>query len=200
MSATEWIGASHVTRSACGSRIGPRLVGQRGILEPRVGKPVDDPPVERRVRRVVDDGAGVLALEVDRVDAAQLDELARSSSSPVGRASSLNCRPGVVLEDRADALRRGRIAKSTRDDERDRARLAAHGVPERHALLPQREVERGALERPAAVVEVGVLRRLAVEQRLAGEVPRERAERPRTRERQYGATFALRARARRRRR
>ena len=58
--------------------------------------------------------------------------------------------------------------------------------PERAARLAEREVEGGALERPAAVVEVRVLLGLVVEQRQRGEVLRERLERPLTAQRQHG--------------
>jgi hypothetical protein len=49
-----------------------------------------------------------------------------------------------------------RVADPDRRHEVDRARPAADGVLEREAVLAQREVERGALERPAAV-EAGAL-------------------------------------------
>ena len=75
MSATEWIGASQVTRSRDGSRIGLGLVVDVGVLEPGVGEGLDQLRVELRVGVDVDRRALVLALQVERVDGAGLDEL-----------------------------------------------------------------------------------------------------------------------------
>ena len=90
MSSTEWI--ERVPRDAVGVRLEQRLRlgGERGILDPRVGERLEHPPVEVGIGRVVDHGAGVLALEVDRVDAAQRLELGEDLVGPV--------RAGVELE------------------------------------------------------------------------------------------------------
>ena len=94
MSSTEWIEASQVTRSWCGSRTASRLGREGRVLEPRAPEPVDDAAVERRIRRGVDDRAVVLALEVDRVDGAGRGELGDQLLRPVGVASSLKRSPG----------------------------------------------------------------------------------------------------------
>ena len=48
MSATEWMGASQVTRS-WPAQDRPRLVGERRVLDPGLGKRLHDTPVEVRV-------------------------------------------------------------------------------------------------------------------------------------------------------
>ena len=65
---------------------GIRLVVQRGILQPRLGKRERDARVEGRVRRLVDRRALVGALEVERVDRAGLDELVDQSVVPRRRS------------------------------------------------------------------------------------------------------------------
>jgi hypothetical protein len=51
------------------------LVGPVRVLDPGARERVDHAAVHRGVGRVVDDGAGVVALEVDAVDRARLGEL-----------------------------------------------------------------------------------------------------------------------------
>ena len=126
-------------------------LGQVGVLEPGVGQRLGDPAVERRVGVDVDRRALVGALEVDRGDRAGLDELLDQLAGPVGRAVELEAQPRVDLEPVAHRLEARRVAEPQRDDEADRAVLAAQHVAERAAGLAQREVERGALDRPAAV-------------------------------------------------
>ena len=89
MSAIEWIGASQVKRSLCGSSTGRGLVGEARVLEPGVGERLRHAPVEVGVGRLVHDRALVEALEVDRVDRAGLDQLGDQLVGPVaasGRA------------------------------------------------------------------------------------------------------------------
>ena len=71
---------------------------ERRILEPRVGKPVDDPAVERGVGHGVDARAAVLALEVDRVDRPRGGELRDQLLRPVGRRVELEAQPGIEAE------------------------------------------------------------------------------------------------------
>ena len=78
-----------------GREHGVGLLGERGILDPGVRERLGDAPVEHRVGRLVDDRAGVAALEVDRVDRAgalEQSAIRRSSQELVG--SSLKRSPG----------------------------------------------------------------------------------------------------------
>jgi hypothetical protein len=61
-----------------------RLVGERGILDPRLGQRFRDPPVELRVGWVVDDRAAVVPLQVDGVDRAARGELGEELVRPLG--------------------------------------------------------------------------------------------------------------------
>src|SRR5205085_2807932 len=114
-------------------------------------------------------GAVVGALQVDGVDRARGGELLDEVVAPVARRIELEARRRVARQqlpehdDRLEALR---------DDEVHRAGLSAHGIGERALGLAQREVERGALEPPpAVVVERVALERLreAVERVLSGD-------------------------------
>jgi len=51
------------------------LGGELGVLDPGIGKRLDDTPVQHRVGGLVNDRVHVEALEVDRVDRAGLHEL-----------------------------------------------------------------------------------------------------------------------------
>ena len=95
MSAIEWIGASQVKRSRCAGEYRFGLGRQLRILDPGLCECLDDAAVERRVGGVVDDRAGVQALEVDRVDGARArrsSAISASSQELVG--SSLKRSPG----------------------------------------------------------------------------------------------------------
>ena len=70
--------------------------------------------------------------------------------------------------------------------------LAPDGLSERLPGLAEREVERGALESPAAIVEVHVSLGRVLEERLLGEVLRERVDRPRACERKHRSALELR--------
>ena len=170
MSSTEWMTASHVTRSATGSRSASVSGVTRGILEPRVRERLDHAAIELRVGRVVDDRAGVLALEVDRVDAAELPELGEDLVGPVRSSVELEAQRGVEVEEGAEPIGRGRVAQAPGSDERDGLRLAPDGVAERSIRLSEREIEGGALEGPAAVVGVRVPLGVFLEQRQRVEV------------------------------
>ena len=180
MSPTEWIGASQVMRSRWGSSAASASgVGQVGILEPGLRERLGDPAVEAGVGVDVDRRALVGALEVDRGDRAGVDELLDQLVRPVRRAVELEAQPRVGLEPAADGLEARRAAEPQGDDERDRARLALEHVGERAAGLAEREVERGALDRPAAVeVEGGEEGRRVREQVELADVAGEAVERP----------------------
>ena len=94
-SATEWIGASQVTRSLTGVEDRARLVRDVGVLEPGVRERLDHHAVQLRIGLDVDRRALVLALEVERVDRAgghQLRPPARGVQLLVG--SSFSFVPG----------------------------------------------------------------------------------------------------------
>ena len=89
-SATEWIGASQVIRSRCGSRIAPfsGSVDVR-VLDQRLRQRLDDEPVQARRRRPLVRAPGVRLLEVDhvhRIEGRELGDELLASSSPPGRA------------------------------------------------------------------------------------------------------------------
>ena len=184
MSSIEWIGASHVMRAACGSRIGLVSSVTRGSSIQASGKRLDDAPVELRVRRLVDDGALVLALEIDRVDRPGRGQLGDELVRPVAGRVELEAERRVEVEPALDLVGRRRIDQAPRGHEGDGARLALDGIGERAARLAQREVERGALERPATVVVPGRHLRRAREQRQRVEELRERVDRERPLERE----------------
>ena len=170
MSSVEWIGASQVIRSLNGSSASrASAVSRSGSSSQASRERLGDPAVEDRVGLGVDHRALVGALEVDRVNGAGLDQALDQGVVPVGRGVELEAQVRVVREPAGDRGDRRRIAHPRRDDEGDRAELAADHVGQRGARLAQREVERRALERPAAVEAVD----LAV-----GRAGREEVERP----------------------
>ena len=156
MSATEWI--DRVPGDAIGVRLEQRLRlgGECGILDPGVGEGLDHPPVEVGVGWVVDHGAGVLPLEVDRVDACERLELVEDLVRPVRPGVELEPQAGIEGEERAEPRGRGRVAEPARGHEGHGPRLPPDGLAERSSGLAEGEVERGALERPAPVVDVHV--------------------------------------------
>ncbi len=191
MSWTEWMIASHVTRSACGSRSDPRLRRERGVLDPGVGEVLDHPSVELRVGRVVHDGAAVLALEVDRVDAAELLQLREDRVRPVRTGVELEAKFRVAREKGLDPCRRRRISEPAGGDEPDRSRVTSDDVAEGAARLTEREVEGGTLERPAPVVDVRVHLGRSLEERQRVEVAREAVDGPLAGEGQHGPARLL---------
>ena len=159
-----------------------RLVGERRVLDPGVGEGIEHPPVQGRVGRVVDHGARVLALEIDRVDAAELRSSSKIASVQSGRASSLKRSVGWPRGTNAPPWRR--VAEAP---ERRRSPVGACVRRRRRAIarLAEGEVERGALERPAAVVDRrrGARAPRGTAQRL--EVRREALDRPLPDKRQH---------------
>ena len=63
---------------------GCRLVGERRVLQPRLGQPFGDAAVEVGIGRRVDGRALVVTLEVDRVDGARCRELGDERVRPLG--------------------------------------------------------------------------------------------------------------------
>src|SRR5207245_2470672 len=99
------------------------------------------------VRRLVDDGALVEALEVDRVDGSGCDEGIDQLRGPGARRVELEAQAGVALEPAGDRLEARRLAEAQRDDEAQRLRLTPEHLVQRPPRLAQRQVERGAVER-----------------------------------------------------
>ena len=169
-------------------------VGQVRVLEPRVRERLGDALVEGGVRVDVHRRALVGALEVDRRDRSGGREPVDQRLVPVRGAVELELQPRVLLEPPADEVEVGRAADPQRGDEVDRRLLAAERLRQRLAGLAQAEVERGALDRPAAVVAEGRHPRLARREQLElADVLAERRERPRAGQRQVGAARLLRA-------
>ena len=81
---------------------------------------------------------------------------ATRSSSQRRRRVQLEAQPRVLRQPRVQPVEARRVADPDRRHEVDRARCAADGGLQRQAVLAQREIERRALERPAAV-EAGAL-------------------------------------------
>ena len=125
------------------------LRGQRRVLDPSVREAGGDALVEHGVRRLVDDGAVVGALEVDGVHRARGCELLDEVVTPVARRIELEARRRIARQQLPEHVDR---LEALRDDEVHCAGLSAHGIGERALGLAQREVERGALEPPPAVV------------------------------------------------
>ncbi len=128
------------------------------VLEPRIldhdaGEALDDGAVLLGVGDEVDARSAVVRLQVEDAHAVGRGELLHHGAIPVLPHVELELEGGVQLEVGAD-LRAGR------DDEAHRPVGAADGGAERAAGLAEREVERRAFERPAAVVGCGVLLRL----------------------------------------
>ena len=156
MSATAWIGASQVTRSACGSRRGSVSSVSAGSSIQASGKASST----RRYRA----GSGGLSTTVPEycplrsIESTQPSS--RSSSKiavrPVRAGVELEAQRGVDREERAESRRGRRVAEAPGGDERDGSGRASDDVAERASRLTEREIERCALERPAAVVLVVV--------------------------------------------
>ena len=91
---------------------------QSGILEPGLGKRLDDAPVERDVRR---SGIGICVerLEVHDVDGAGRGKVTHELVRPPGHGVELEAQLRIELEPAAKRLGRRRIAETGRDEERD---------------------------------------------------------------------------------
>jgi len=168
-----------------------RLGRQSRVLDPRLRELLQHPGVQRGVGRVVDHRPAVLPLEVDGVDALEPAELVVDLVRPVGPCVELEAQRGVEAEEGAEPFRRGWVAEPSGRDERDGLRLTAHRTAERDARLAQREIERGALERPAAVVDVHLALGRLREERQRLEVVREGVDRPVAGEWQHRAARLL---------
>src|SRR5207237_6291313 len=89
------------------------------------------------------------ALEVGHVDDVHGRKLRHELVVPLAPRVELEARAGIALEEPPELVER---LDAPRDDERDRPRLAPDRLGERTPRLPQREVERRALEPPAPAV------------------------------------------------
>ena len=85
---------------------------------------------------------------------------ASSSSIPAGGRIELEMQTGIQAAQHSQGAEAGAVGDPHRHDERDGLRGSTDGVLQREAVLAQGEVERRALERPAAVVTGAVADRL----------------------------------------
>ena len=112
----------------------PCLVGHGGILDQCIREALDEEPVQPRVGRLVDHRAFVLALEVEDVDAAELDQLGDELLRPAA--------PRVELERAAlDSARASRAPAPCSADRRGPSRrrsspARARDRPRRRAACP----------------------------------------------------------------
>jgi hypothetical protein len=134
MSATERIGASHVTRSRCAAR----TLGfgcPRRIFDQRVREAGRDVPIELRICRPRDrDGLVVLALEIDDVDRAGGRQLGDHRCVPADGGHELEAQGGVPRE--PGLQRGGRGLGAGRDNEAQRPRFPLEQFGQRPAGLP----------------------------------------------------------------
>src|SRR5436190_10008045 len=153
-------------RSVPGDAIAVRLeygisLGREcGILDPRVAERLGDATVQLGVGRVVDRGAVVLALQIDDVDDVAGHELRDHLVRPIGGRVELESQVRVELEPRIQRRSAGGR------DEANGLWLALERRGDVRAVRLQRIVERGRLERPAAVVAERRQRGLAVREEL----------------------------------
>ena len=138
-------------RALCGWRTGSGLGGQPRILDPRLRKSDRDPCVERSVGILVDGVPSYAPLRssVSTTFFSTRAETSASSQDEVG--SSLKRRAGGRGRANAPGLDRGRVAEAHRGHERQRPRLAANRLVERHPGLAEGEVERSAFVSPHPV-------------------------------------------------
>src|SRR5919106_4806214 len=124
------------------------VVDEVGILDPRLGEPLRDQPVEPGIGRLVDWRPPVRALEVEHVHRTRAHELLHLVVAPGARRVELEPQRGVELEPAWDRDGPGR------GDEAYRPRLAGERLGKRPAGLPEGEVEHRALPGPAPVAAV----------------------------------------------
>src|SRR6185312_5063733 len=115
-----------------------------GVLDDGVGERLGDRAVQLRIGREIDDRAAVVRLEVDDAHPVELAETPEQPAVPVLLRVELELESGRELEPTLGSGAR-------RDDEADGPLFAAEGLAEAGLGLPEREIEGGALERPAAV-------------------------------------------------
>ena len=142
---------------------------ERRVLDHDLRKELDDRSVQLGVRDNVDRGPGVVGLQIEDAHAAGCREPLHERPVPLVLRVELQLELGRGLEP-------GESVAAGRDDEAHRPMLAPERVAEAEAVLPQREVERRTLERPAPVVGGCVHPRLPLEETEAFERRRERAE------------------------
>src|SRR5262245_49450198 len=128
---------------------------ERRVLDPSVVKALGDTAVERRIGALIYGRTRVAAIEIDRLDCARGGELLDELVRPGARGVELELQPGVLVEAAADGVDRGGLAEAQGVDEAHRLGVAADHVMQRTARLSKRQVQGGALERPAPVEAVG---------------------------------------------
>ena len=142
------------------------------VLDHHVREALDHQAVLLRIGREIDRRPAVVRLQVEDAHAIGRSEPLHQRAIPVLPHVQLELELGVQLAVRLDLGARGR-------DEADGLELTPENVGERAPGLPQREVERGALERPAPVVARRAHLRLAVEELELVQPDRVVVQRPR---------------------
>ena len=143
----------------------PGLVVQVGVLEIGRREGLGDGAVELGVGLHVDRGTAVVPLQIEDVDARDLRQLRDQLGVPVVLGVELEAQARVLLEPPANRLGGGAgvVVPEAREaggaDEGHGLRVAAERLVERDAALAERQVERCALVRPAAVVARGLAHR-----------------------------------------
>ena len=178
-SASEWTGASKLRRSSA-----PASASRQSVLEPRVlddhvGELLHDRAVQLGIGREVDGRAAVVRLQVDDADAVERAQTLQKRPVPVRLGVELELELRLDLE---PPIRRG----AGRDDEADGTLLAPERLAEAELVLPEREIEERALERPAPVILPGVVLRIAAPKLELVEMARDVLEAPCPREHQIG--------------
>ena len=152
MSAIEWMLASQVIRSWCAASTSA-VAGATtsGSSSHASGNASTTLAYSDRIGRLIDDRAAVERLEVDRVDRAcgaeALDQLRRPRAGGV----ELEAQRRVEREAQLHRLERRRLAEPQRAHVAHRRRLAAKRREQGQPGLAQRQVKRGAVERPHPV-------------------------------------------------
>ena len=147
MSATDWIGSSQVIRSRQPS-------SRLAVLSSIAGSSIHAsgrPSIQTCLRVHRHGCVAVAALHVDDVHAAQVRELSKQAVVPRGRRVQLEAEIRIWTEARAQRGETRGIPDPNRCDEVDRPRGTVEGGVQREAALAEGEVERRALECPAAV-------------------------------------------------
>ena len=159
-------------------RLGPddlaTLALEPRVLEHDLGEQFHDRAVERRIRLDLDNGPSVVRLQVEHTHATGGGEPLHEGPLPLVVWVELQLELRCRLEPREGIAARGH-------DEAHRPVLTSERVAEVRAVLPERQVEGRAFERPAPVVRGRFHLRLAGEEDELVEPPREVREARRAR-------------------
>jgi len=154
-------------------RAGP--LGPPGVLDDGVWERLDGPTVEVGIRGNVDAGPLVVALQVGDADPPGVGEVGEQRLVPVGLGVELERHFGIDVEEGLDPVHR---LDARADDEPNRIVVAVERPAEARVGLPEREVERRALDGPPPVVPRDFAGRPLGPQLHPVEMRRELADRP----------------------